>query len=175
MQVTLDQLLSVIMARLESMETMIEDLKLKENIALRLLSKKTGVTKEDLQEAVKEEFETMKKAGMIESEETETTESEKAMVEELYKWISGDVEELKKQIEEYKKKKVALEASRLNIKCTGPARTRDGRQIELVANIRNAAEVKIAREYGADCCLSTGEPDINRNPGARAGDYGGRK
>ncbi|MDN5337701.1 MAG: hypothetical protein PWQ20_771 [Thermotogaceae bacterium] len=104
MQVTLDQLLSVIMARLESMETMIEDLKLKENIALRLLSKKTGVTKEDLQEAVKEEFETMKKAGMIESEETETTESEKAMVEELYKWISGDVEELKKQIEEYKKK-----------------------------------------------------------------------
>ncbi|MDN5362342.1 MAG: phosphoenolpyruvate-protein phosphotransferase system enzyme [Moorella sp. (in: firmicutes)] len=52
-------------------------------------------------------------------------------------------------LEEYKKKKVALEASRLNIKCTGPARTRDGRQIELVANIRNAAEVKIAREYGA--------------------------
>lgn len=104
MQVTLDQLLSVIMARLESMETMIEDLKLKENITLRLLSKKIGVTKEDLQEAVKEEFEIMKKAGMIESEEVETTESENAMVEELYKWISGDVEELRKQIEEYKKR-----------------------------------------------------------------------
>jgi len=104
MQVTLDQLLSVIMARLESMETMIEDLKLKENIALRLLSKKIGVTREDIQEAVREEFKIMKKAGMIESEETETTESENAMVEELYKWISGDVEELRKQIEEYKKR-----------------------------------------------------------------------
>ncbi|MGI9861080.1 phosphoenolpyruvate--protein phosphotransferase [Moorella naiadis] len=53
-------------------------------------------------------------------------------------------------LEEYKKKKVTLEAGRLNIKCTGPARTRDGRQIELVANIRKAAEVKIALEHGAE-------------------------
>lgn len=45
----------------------------------------------------------------------------------------------------------------------------------LFAFDRDDSKLAIAREYGADCCLSTGEPDINRNPGARAGDYGGRK
>lgn len=111
MQVTLDQLLSVIMARLESLETMIEDLKLRQNIALRLVSKKLGIEKEDFEEAVKEEFDIMEKAGMVEEREAKnSTEAEKLMAEELYKWISGDVEELKKQIEEYKKKlKEAIE------------------------------------------------------------------
>jgi len=105
MQVTLDQLLSVMMARLESLETMIEDLKLRENIALRLISKKLGIKKEDFKNAIKEEFEVMRKAGMVEEKETEDSdETEKLMAEELYKWISGDVEDLRKQIEEYKKK-----------------------------------------------------------------------
>ena len=110
MQVTLDQLLSVFMARLESLETMLEDLKLRENITLRLLSKKLVVSKEDIQEAVKEEFNVMKKAGMIESNEEAISESERTMAEELYKWIDGDVDDLRKQIEEYKKKlKEAIE------------------------------------------------------------------
>ncbi|GAF25505.1 phosphoenolpyruvate-protein kinase [Moorella thermoacetica Y72] len=53
------------------------------------------------------------------------------------------------QLEEYKKKKAVLEEGRRDSKYAGPARTRDGRHIEVAANIRNAAEVKIALEYGA--------------------------
>ncbi|GEA14172.1 phosphoenolpyruvate-protein phosphotransferase [Moorella sp. E308F] len=52
-------------------------------------------------------------------------------------------------LEEYKKKKAVLEAGRRDSKYAGPARTRDGRHIEVAANIRNAAEVKIALEHGA--------------------------
>lgn len=52
-------------------------------------------------------------------------------------------------LEEYKKKKARREAVRHTAANSGPARTRDGRQIEVAANIRNAAEVKMALEYGA--------------------------
>ncbi|CEP66788.1 Phosphotransferase system, enzyme I [Moorella glycerini] len=53
-------------------------------------------------------------------------------------------------LEEYKKKKAVLEAGWRDSKYSGPAKTRDGRHIEVAANIRNAAEVKMALEYGAE-------------------------
>ncbi|AOQ25248.1 Phosphoenolpyruvate-protein phosphotransferase [Moorella thermoacetica] len=54
------------------------------------------------------------------------------------------------QLEEYKKKKAVLEESRRDNKYAGPARTRDGRHIEVAANIRNADESGLALQYGAE-------------------------
>ncbi len=105
MQMSIEQLLSGLMGKLEALEASIDDVRLKNNILLRLLkevsSKKISVT--TIQLAVKEELKITKEAGLIE-ENQDTTMTEKRITDSLYNWLEGDVADIKEQVTEYKKK-----------------------------------------------------------------------
>lgn len=91
------------MSKVEALEAAMDDLRLRNNIILRLIKKSGEIDKEAIQEAVTEELEVSKKAGLIE-EERETMSTVASLTDSIYKWLSGDVEEIKTKMDEYRKK-----------------------------------------------------------------------
>ncbi|SHE97656.1 hypothetical protein SAMN02745164_01535 [Marinitoga hydrogenitolerans DSM 16785] len=99
MQVSLDQLINVIMAKLEGLEMSMEDLKFRTNIALRILYKNELLTEENLNEAIKDEF---KAHTELEGKRLELPdEKAKEMSKDILNWIKIDLEEMKKKMQEY--------------------------------------------------------------------------
>ncbi|WP_129409548.1 hypothetical protein [Marinitoga lauensis] len=99
MQVSLDQLINVIMAKLEGLEMSVEDLKFRTNIALRVLYKSELLTEENLIEAIKDEF---KAHTELEGKGVELPEEKaKEMSKDILNWIKIDLEEMKKKMKEY--------------------------------------------------------------------------
>jgi len=100
-QITLDELLNLIMARLDAMEMAVEDLKVRMNILMRVVYNTEKLTDEDWKKAVEDELAIMKKAGML---ETFGEEEVHRLTESMLKWLKGDVEEIKKAIESYRRR-----------------------------------------------------------------------
>lgn len=99
MQVSLDQLINVIMAKLEGLEMSLEDLKFRTNIALRVLYKNDLLSEENLIEAIKDEF---KAHTELEGKGMELPEEKaKEMSKDILNWIEIDLEEMKKKMKEY--------------------------------------------------------------------------
>jgi membrane peptidoglycan carboxypeptidase len=99
MQVSLDQLINVIMAKLEGLEMSLEDLKFRTNIALRVLYKNELLTEDNLVEAIKDEF---KANTELEGKAIELPdEKAKEMSKDILNWIKIDLEEMKKKMKEY--------------------------------------------------------------------------
>ncbi|KLO22823.1 hypothetical protein X275_04795 [Marinitoga sp. 1197] len=99
MQVSLDQLINVIMAKLEGLEMSLEDLKFRTNIALRVLYKNELLTEENLVDAIKDEF---KAHTELEGKSLELPEEKaKEMSKDILNWIKIDLEEMKKKMKEY--------------------------------------------------------------------------
>lgn len=99
MQVSLDQLINVIMAKLEGLEMSLEDLKFRTNIALRVLYKNDLLSEENLIEAIKDEF---KAHTELEGKGMELPEEKaKEMSKDILNWIKIDLEEMKKKMKEY--------------------------------------------------------------------------
>ncbi|KUK93890.1 MAG: Uncharacterized protein XE05_0909 [Thermotogales bacterium 46_20] len=102
MQVTLDQLLSAIMSRMDSMEASLNDLRIKTNVLLRLMKEDDSeFTKDRVLGAVKNELEVMKKAGMLDSEDT--NEISISISDGIYNWLQGDVADIREKIDNYRK------------------------------------------------------------------------
>ena len=108
-QVSLDQILNLIFARLEILENLTEELKLRNSILLRILSKKFEVTREDIHEAVEEELRVMEEVELI--DESEIPEMVESLVNDIYKWLKGDVKELKEKVKKYREKLKDMEKS----------------------------------------------------------------
>jgi len=101
-QVTLDQLLSAIMSRMDSMEASLNDLRIKTNVLLRLMKEDDSeFTKDRVLGAVKNELEVMKKAGMLDSEDT--NEISISISDGIYNWLQGDVADIREKIDNYRK------------------------------------------------------------------------
>lgn len=101
MQITLDELLNLLVARLDTLEVAVEDLKMRTNVLARLLKAKADFEKDDVESAVRKEFEVMKDAGMI----SEYKEQEiKKYSEQIWSWLVGDVKELREALERYREK-----------------------------------------------------------------------
>lgn len=99
MQVSLDQLINVIMAKLEGLEMSLEDLKFRTNIALRVLYKNELLTEDNLVEAIKDEF---KANTELEGKAIDLPdEKAKEMSKDILNWIKIDLEEMKKKMKEY--------------------------------------------------------------------------
>jgi hypothetical protein len=104
MQISLDQFLGAIMSRVDNLEATIDDLRLRTNIAMRLV--KTTVpelTRDDVEKAVSEELEVTKNAGMME-ESDEIEEISSKLTESIFGWLEGDVTELKEMMDAYRKR-----------------------------------------------------------------------
>ncbi len=101
-QITLDDLLSMLMARVDAMSMAEENLKTKMNILGRVLYKKGLLTDEDVIDSVREEHRVLKELGAIEKMPGE--EVVKLSAEGILQWIRGDVEAIKKGMEEYERR-----------------------------------------------------------------------
>ena len=102
MQVSLDEILSMLLAKVDGLALSDENSKSKFNIITRILYKKGIITDQDVIDSIREEHRMLKSLGLI-AEEPEEDVVE-AIAENILQWIKGDVDALKKGMEEYEKK-----------------------------------------------------------------------
>ncbi|MDD3689817.1 MAG: hypothetical protein PHI81_07260 [Synergistaceae bacterium] len=102
MQVSLDEILSMLLARVDSLVLSDETSKSKFNIITRVLYKKGIITDDDVADSIREEHRVLKELGLIAEEPGEDVV--KSIAENILQWIKGDVEALKKGMEEYERK-----------------------------------------------------------------------
>ena len=102
MQVSLDEILSMLLARVDSLALSDENSKSKFNIITRVLYKKGILTDEDVIESIREEHRMLKELGAI--AEMPDDDMVATIADNILQWIKGDVDALKKGMEEYEKK-----------------------------------------------------------------------
>ncbi len=102
MQVSLDEILSMLLARVDSLALSDENSKSKFNIITRALYKKGVLTDEDVIDSIREEHRMLKELGVI--AEMPDEEMVATIADNILQWIKGDVDALKKGMEEYEKK-----------------------------------------------------------------------
>ena len=101
-QIGLDEIISMLLARVDSLVLSDENSKSKFNIITRVLYKKGIITDDDVANSIREEHRVLKELGLIAEEPGEDVV--KAIAENILQWIRGDVEALKKGMEEYERK-----------------------------------------------------------------------
>ncbi|MDN5342292.1 hypothetical protein OF820_01810 [Oceanotoga sp. DSM 15011] len=115
MQISLEQIIQIIMAKLDNIELSMEDMKFRTNVALRILREEGLLTQDRINKAIKDEFE----ANNILEDNDQEIEEEK--IEEISKgilnWVDNDLEEMKNKIKDYqdKMKKMMDEEEKNNI------------------------------------------------------------
>jgi len=92
----------MLLARVDSLVLSDENSKSKFNIITRVLYKKGIITDDDVANSIREEHRVLKELGLIAEEPGEDVV--KAIAENILQWIRGDVEALKKGMEEYERK-----------------------------------------------------------------------
>ena len=102
MQIGLDELLSMLLARVDGMALEDENQKSRFNIMFRTLYKKGLITDKDVFDSVKEEHRVLKELGMIES--MPPKEALENVAKGILLWIKGDVSAIRKTMEEYEKR-----------------------------------------------------------------------
>ena len=102
MQVSLDEILSMLLARVDGLALSDENSKSKFNIITRVLYRKGIITDQDVIDSIREEHRMLKNLGLIAEEPEEDVIA--AIAENILQGIKGDVDALKKGMEEYEKK-----------------------------------------------------------------------
>ncbi|GHS99538.1 hypothetical protein AGMMS50276_23360 [Synergistales bacterium] len=102
MQIGLDELLSMLLARVDGMAMESENQKSRFNIMFRVLYKKGLLTDDDILESVKEEHKILKDIGAIEKLPSE--QEMKAVRDGILLWIRGDSSAIRKTMEEYERR-----------------------------------------------------------------------
>jgi hypothetical protein len=102
MQIGLDELLSMLLARVDGMAMEAENQKSRFNIMFRTLYKKGLISDADVLESVKEEHKILKDIGAI--EKLPSDEEMKSVVEGILLWIRGDSGAIRKTMEDYEKR-----------------------------------------------------------------------
>ncbi len=102
MQIGLDELLGMLVSRVEEMSIDNENQKSRFNIMFRMLYKKGLFNENDALEAIREENKILLELGMIKEMPDEKTI--KAAADNLMLWIKGDAKEIKRSIEELQKR-----------------------------------------------------------------------
>jgi len=102
MQLGLDELISMLLARMDGMSMEDENIKSRFNIVARALYKKGIITDQDIIESVKDEHRILKEIGLIEKEPEQSTAV--AVAESITLWLKGDSSTIRKSMEEYERK-----------------------------------------------------------------------
>jgi hypothetical protein len=102
MQISLDEILSMLVARVDSLSFNEENLKTKFNILGRAMYKKGLISDEDIEDSIREEHRILKDLGVI--QEMPADDVIEAISQGILQWIKGDVEAIKKAMVEYEKK-----------------------------------------------------------------------
>ena len=112
MQISLEEVITMLLSRVESLAMSDENGKTRFNVITRALYKKGLITEEDITESVREEHRMLKELGML--QELPKDEVVEAVAEGILQWIRGDVDSIRRAMEEYDKriKEYAREESR---------------------------------------------------------------
>lgn len=102
MQISLEEIITMLLSRVESLSANDENSKTKSNIIYRALYKKGLISEEDIMDSVKEEYKMLKELGVIQTEPND--EMYGTITEGILQWIKGDVEGIKRSMAEYEKK-----------------------------------------------------------------------
>lgn len=102
MQIGLDELLGMLVSRVEDMAVDNENQKSRFNVMFRMLYRKGLFNSDDALEAIREENRILLELGMIKSMPDEKTL--KAAADNLMLWIKGDTNEIKRSIEDLQKR-----------------------------------------------------------------------
>jgi hypothetical protein len=95
-------MLSLMMARIDSVAMSEESMKTKFDVLGRALYKKGIITDDDIVDAVREQGKLMKAIGATQNDLTD--EEVKAIAENILLWLKGDADTIKKSMEEYEQK-----------------------------------------------------------------------
>jgi ATP/maltotriose-dependent transcriptional regulator MalT len=112
MQISLEEVITMLLSRVESLAMSDENGKTRFNVITRALYKKGLITDEDITASVREEHRMLKELGML--QELPKDDVVKAVAEGILQWIRGDVDAIRQAMEEYDKrlKEYAREESR---------------------------------------------------------------
>ena len=102
MQIGLDELLTMLVSRVEELSLDTENQKSRFNIMFRMLYKKGLFDENDALEAIREENKILLELGMIKAMPDDATL--KAAANNLMLWIRGDAKEIRNSMEELQKK-----------------------------------------------------------------------
>ena len=102
MQIGLDELLTMVVSRVEEMTLDMENQKSRFNIMFRVLYKKGLFNENDAPEAIREENKILLELVLIKSMPDDKTL--KAAADSLMLWIKGDAKEIKASLEDYRKR-----------------------------------------------------------------------
>ena len=102
MQIGLDELLSMLLSRVDGMAMESENQKSRFNIMFRVLYKKGLISDQDVLDSVREEHRILKDLGLI--EELPPAEVLENAAKGLLLWLKGDVATLRKTMAEYEKR-----------------------------------------------------------------------
>lgn len=102
MQIGLDELLGMLVSRVEELALDSENQKSRFNVMFRMLYRKGLFNENDALEAIRDENKILLELGMIKSMPDEKTL--KAAADNLMLWIKGDTKEIKRSIEELQKR-----------------------------------------------------------------------
>jgi len=102
MQISLDEVLSMLLARVDSLAFNDENLKTKFNILARAMYRKGLISDEDIVDSIREEHRILAGLGLI--QEVPADDVIRTVAEGILQWVKGDVEAIKKAMEDYEKK-----------------------------------------------------------------------
>lgn len=102
MQISLDEIISMLLARVESLAYGAENQKTRFNVLARALYKKGFLGDDDVVEAVRDEHRLLKDLGLI--EEMPDDEMLRSAADSLLQWIKGDADEIRRTMEDYESK-----------------------------------------------------------------------
>lgn len=106
MQISLDEVLSMLLSRVDAMTVANENMKSKFNILARALYKKGLLTDDDLVQSVKEEHKLLLDLGAI--KEMPADEALKSIADNMIVWIKNDAEAIRKNMKDYEAKVKAM-------------------------------------------------------------------
>jgi hypothetical protein len=101
-QFSLEEIISMLLQRVESLAASDENSKTKQHIIYRVLYKKGILTDDDITASVKEEYRMLKELGVIRDEPSD--EVYRSITDGILQWIKGDVDGIKRSMADYEKK-----------------------------------------------------------------------
>ena len=121
-QISLDEILSMLLSRVDSLSIGTENIKSKVNIIGRALYKKGLISDQDIVDAVRDEHSLLMDLGAI--KEMPEDDMLAAMSDSLLQWLKGDSEAIKESMRVYEEKMrqaIAKEESRPKIDVAPPS------------------------------------------------------
>jgi hypothetical protein len=102
MQIGLDELLSMLLARVDGITLEAENQKNRFNIMFRILYKKGMISDRDVLDSVREEHRILKDIGLIEA--LPSAEALEAAAKGILLWLEGDAAAIRQAMEDYEKR-----------------------------------------------------------------------